>query len=77
MIERSLKLSDWQAPDGSRPPLATLPFKDEELSPPDALQDEGPTNRCLRKQRVTKVPASSAATDAPLSSSGRKRGSGK
>lgn len=42
VIERSLKLSDWQAPDGSRPPLATLPFKDEELSPPDALQDEEP-----------------------------------
>lgn len=42
VFERSLTLSDWQAPDASRPPLASLSFKDDELSPPDALQDEEP-----------------------------------
>ena len=42
VFERSLTLSDWQAPDGSRPPLASLSFTDDELSPPDALQDEEP-----------------------------------
>ena len=42
LIERSLTLSHWQAPDGSRPELADLPFDEEELSPPGALEDEEP-----------------------------------
>ena len=42
VYERSLTLSDWQTPDGSRPALSALPFKEDELCPPDAMDDEEP-----------------------------------
>lgn len=42
VFERSLTLSDWRTPDGSRPALARLPFEDEELCPPGALEDDEP-----------------------------------
>ena len=45
IFERSLTLSEWQAPDGSRPELADLPFTDEELCPPAALDDEEPDDQ--------------------------------
>lgn len=41
--ERVHTLSGWQAPDGSRPDLADLPFdEDSELCPPGALDDDEP-----------------------------------
>lgn len=43
--DRSLTLSEWQTPDGSRPELADLPFSEEELCPPDALDDEEPDDQ--------------------------------
>jgi len=42
VFERSLTLSDWRAPDGSRPALANLPFEDQELCPPGAFDDDEP-----------------------------------
>ncbi|MBL8395464.1 MAG: 2OG-Fe(II) oxygenase [Candidatus Accumulibacter sp.] len=45
IFERSLTLSEWQTPDGDRPELADLPFSDEELCPPDALDDEKPDDQ--------------------------------
>ena len=37
--DRSVKLSEWRAPDGTPSALGALPVKDEELSPPDAFED--------------------------------------
>lgn len=45
VFERSLTLSEWQTPDGGRPEFAGLPFGDEELCPPDALDDEEPDDQ--------------------------------
>ncbi len=45
IYDRSLTLSEWQTPDGSRPELADLPFSEEELCPPDALDDEEPDDQ--------------------------------
>ena len=42
VCDSSCTLSGWQTPDGSRPALAELPFDDEELCPPGALDDEEP-----------------------------------
>jgi hypothetical protein len=42
IYDRSLTLSEWQTPDGSQPELADLPFSEEEICPPDALDDEEP-----------------------------------
>lgn len=42
LIERTLSLSDWCAPDGHRPPWAAMDFDDQELSPPDAFADDEP-----------------------------------
>ena len=42
VYETSSTLSGWQTPDGSRPALAELPFDDDELCPPGALDDEEP-----------------------------------
>ena len=40
--DRYVSLSEWRRLDGSPSPLVALPFEDEELSPPDALQDMDP-----------------------------------
>ena len=40
--DRSLTLSGWQTPAGERPPLADLPFDEQELSPPGALDEDEP-----------------------------------
>lgn len=45
IYDRSLTLSEWQTPDGSRPELADLPFSEEEICPPDALDDEEPDDQ--------------------------------
>lgn len=38
----SKTLSDWRRPDGSTTTLGKLPLKDDEVSPPDALEDMDP-----------------------------------
>jgi hypothetical protein len=40
--DRYLSLSEWRRVDGSPSPLVALPFKDEELSPPDVLDELEP-----------------------------------
>jgi hypothetical protein len=40
--ESSQTVHDWRHPDGSRLPLGPLPFRPEELSPPDAFDDLEP-----------------------------------
>ena len=42
VIDRDQSVSDWRRPDGSRPEMGALPLKDDELCPPDALNDEEP-----------------------------------
>ncbi|MBF0097985.1 MAG: 2OG-Fe(II) oxygenase [Magnetococcales bacterium] len=42
VYERSTTLSDWRRPDDSPFPLGPLPFSEEELSPPDVLEDLEP-----------------------------------
>lgn len=42
VYDRSETVSEWRRPDGSRPPLTTLPFSEEELCPPDAFEDMEP-----------------------------------
>lgn len=42
ICERDLTLSDWSAPDGTRPALIDLPFLETELCPPDCFVDEEP-----------------------------------
>ena len=42
VFDRNVSLSEWRRPDGSRPPLVGLPIDDEEISPPDALEDLEP-----------------------------------
>lgn len=42
VCERDLTLSDWSAPDGTRPALVDLPFLETELCPPDAFVDAEP-----------------------------------
>lgn len=40
--DRSLTVSDWRAPDGSRPALDALPFFDDELCPTDVFELDEP-----------------------------------
>jgi hypothetical protein len=40
--DRSVGLSEWRRLDGSPPLVVELPVEDEELSPPDALEDMDP-----------------------------------
>jgi len=40
--DRYVNLSEWRRLDGSPSPLVALPVEDEELSPPDALEDMDP-----------------------------------
>jgi hypothetical protein len=40
--DRSATLSNWVRPDGAPSPLEAIPFEEEELSPPEALDDLEP-----------------------------------
>jgi predicted 2-oxoglutarate/Fe(II)-dependent dioxygenase YbiX len=42
VFDRSQTVSDWRLPDGSQPLLNALPFDDNELCPPKALDDAEP-----------------------------------
>jgi len=42
VIDRSQMLSDWRKPDDSRPPLAAMPFEEEEVYLADSLDDLEP-----------------------------------
>jgi predicted 2-oxoglutarate/Fe(II)-dependent dioxygenase YbiX len=42
VFDRHVELSEWRLPDGSHSPLGALPVADNELSPPDALEDMEP-----------------------------------
>jgi predicted 2-oxoglutarate/Fe(II)-dependent dioxygenase YbiX len=42
VCNRDQTVSDWRLPDGSEPGLNALPFDDDELCPPDALEDAQP-----------------------------------
>ncbi len=42
VYDRSATLSHWCRPDGSRVELGEFPFEDEEISPPDALEELEP-----------------------------------
>jgi len=42
VCSRDQTVSDWRLPDGSEPGLNALPFEDDELCPPDALEDARP-----------------------------------
>ena len=42
IIDRSAALSGWRHPGGGAPPMGELPFEDDELCPPGALNDEAP-----------------------------------
>ena len=49
IIERSLTVSDWRAPDGGQPALKALPFVEEELCPPDAFEDAEPDEQSFHE----------------------------
>ena len=40
--DRTATLSNWQRPDGGQTAVADLPFEDDELCPPDALEEMEP-----------------------------------
>jgi hypothetical protein len=42
VVDRHVEVSEWRRPDGGRAPLESLPVEDNELSPPDALEDMEP-----------------------------------
>jgi predicted 2-oxoglutarate/Fe(II)-dependent dioxygenase YbiX len=42
VCNRDQTVSDWRLPDGSKPGLNALPFDDDELCPPNALEDAQP-----------------------------------
>jgi 2-oxoglutarate-Fe(II)-dependent oxygenase superfamily protein len=42
VYERHVSLSEWRRPDGGPSTLGELPIEEEELSPPDALEDMNP-----------------------------------
>jgi predicted 2-oxoglutarate/Fe(II)-dependent dioxygenase YbiX len=42
VFDRDATLSEWQRPDGAPSTLGELPFHDEEVSPPDALDEMEP-----------------------------------
>jgi len=64
--DRSVGLSEWRRLDGSPSLLVELPVEDEELSPPDTLEDMDPDDEDFRRP-ATKEPSSSAPTGGPLS----------
>jgi predicted 2-oxoglutarate/Fe(II)-dependent dioxygenase YbiX len=49
VLDRNVSLSGWRRPDGSRPGLGELPIEDEELAPPDALEDLDPDEEEFRE----------------------------
>lgn len=42
VLDRDLRLSQWRSPDGSHIALGPLPFVEEELCPPDSIEDMEP-----------------------------------
>src|SRR5262249_38676236 len=42
VYDRSETLSDWRRPDGSQPALGDVPFLEDELCPPEVLEDLEP-----------------------------------
>jgi 2OG-Fe(II) oxygenase superfamily len=42
VCDRCVALAEWRRPDGEPPPIGEIPVEDEELSPPDALDDLQP-----------------------------------
>nr|WP_314622197.1 2OG-Fe(II) oxygenase [uncultured Noviherbaspirillum sp.] len=42
VCDREQTVSDWRLPDGSEPGLNAVPFEDDELCPPGALEDAQP-----------------------------------
>jgi len=49
VTDTSWTVAEWRHPDGSRPPMGTLPFCGEELAPPDAFDGLEPTELDLRE----------------------------
>ncbi|UIF88934.1 2OG-Fe(II) oxygenase [Cupriavidus sp. UYPR2.512] len=42
LIERTLTISDWRQPDGSKPAITALPFEEDELCPPGSFDELEP-----------------------------------
>lgn len=42
IIERTLTISDWRQPDGSKPAITALPFEEDELCPPGSFDELEP-----------------------------------
>ena len=74
VIDRALILSEWRRPDGGEAGFDDFPFAEDELCPPDALEDLMPDEQHFRR-RATKARPSSAPIAAPASCCGRPRGS--
>jgi predicted 2-oxoglutarate/Fe(II)-dependent dioxygenase YbiX len=49
VIDRIETVAEWRRPDGSRPTLNALPVEDNELCPPDALDDADPDEEYFRE----------------------------
>lgn len=49
LIDGAQLLSDWQRPDGTAAGLGKVPLEDEEVSPPDALDDITPTEQSFHE----------------------------
>jgi hypothetical protein len=52
VIERSVGIAEWRRPDGSPSPLGEFPVKDDELCPPDALDDMEPDEEEFQEATV-------------------------
>jgi predicted 2-oxoglutarate/Fe(II)-dependent dioxygenase YbiX len=49
VFNRTQTVSDWRLPDGSKPALNALPFEENELCPPNALEDAEPDEEAFHE----------------------------